>query len=154
MYFSDTGLMPVSESYNYESIYIMGFFLPSVITAPNVWPSAPVQQPEPYAPVMEAPPEVPDSVIIPVDYPDNNRGQMIEKYRDAPRYNGEVVINGTRFKIRYGELGYRGTPYLVSKDGRAVISRELLLVGEIKNGVMIEPTPEFIKEFSLLGRVI
>lgn len=82
---------------------------------------------------------------------EKRRADLIKNMKNLKPYNGKVLIAGKTYPIKGGNLTFGGVGYQVSKDGRAVINRDLLLVGEIRGGVLNKPTKEFLNEMKAFG---
>lgn len=80
-----------------------------------------------------------------------SRAVWIAKMKALKPYNGVVSVAGVKYTVKNGSLSFGGVNYQVSKDGRAVINRNLAIVGEIKGGIMGKPTAAFLAEMKQYG---
>lgn len=84
---------------------------------------------------------------------EKKRADIISTMTNLKPYNGKVLIKDKQYPIVNGSLNFNGAAYQVSKDGRAVISNNLQLIGEIRGGVMTRPSAEFLNEMKFLGEL-
>ena len=81
------------------------------------------------------------------------RANIVKKFKNLPPWSGRITIAGRRYNVTRGTLVFNHNAYQVSKDGKAVVNKNGLVIGEIVNGVMREPSQELLKELSLIGEV-
>ena len=81
------------------------------------------------------------------------RVAMLNKFSVMKPFNGWVTVPNPlrRLPITNGSLRLGSEVYAVAKDGRAVMNRSRVIVGQIVAGRMQKPSAAFIEEMKILG---
>lgn len=79
------------------------------------------------------------------------RDAFIKRQKDRPEWSGMISIGSEYRLVKNGVFQMDGKDYAVSKDGRVVINKNLIAVGEIVGGRMVQLTASTLSELKNLG---